>query len=837
MKNVLRLLAVGALASAIPRRVEAAPPRILETHTAAPSVLVVVLETGPNNESGINTAPDTIDLTPANWRVNGQAPTAVYRNSIPLESDKGITTGNPDLFPVTVRHRIYLQTTTVLQNGQSYAITTPYGNTSLTFNSRATFNEGLKVNQVGYSHLATLRYANYGVYMGNGGTLVFSTPLTYEVIDESSCAGSAACTSGRVVATGQSEDRGDDTGLTGPKSGEHVYRLSLTNVPVGGPYFVSIPGFGRSRSFGVGNDYLRRAAATVARVFYHQRCGTALERPYTEFTRGICHARIANTRTTVNSSFEITGPYGIHVPDGTPTRPMRGGWHDAGNFQRRAQHAFIPIVMLGYYEAFPTHFVDNQYNIPESGNGIPDLLDEAFWGALQWENLQISDSADPQYGGIQAGTMEDHQPAYGVESAASSPQTEGTFQVTEYTSAYGTGILAQVSRLIRPYDAARAEQLLQKARLGWAYLTRTSNVSTPKTYFMYAALQLYLATGEQSFHDTFKTQATAILVPRANGDSGVWPDEYDPGNFGNAGAQCQTVHFISYLLSTPRAVDATLVQTLKKRILDWAALGGYMNVNADTAPYAYGANKFYAWGGSDAGRHADVFAMATLFEPDAAKRQRYYNQVSALADYSLGLNPMGLSHYTALGTDYPVSPVHLDSYFTKYGMSDGITSDHLGHPIGNIPGIPIYGIIDTRSLATYQRAVNDKLYPVWDSRPILERFAGGWPNINQNEFTVWETVDWDTTALFGFLYNASADTGTPPTPPPTNACTGSQPPTELQYRSYTCTNSTWTAAPWQPLNVCAGQPAQAPPVPTTPRPAARRVRPAAHPTVRPSLHR
>jgi len=32
---------------------------------------------------------------------------------------------------------------------------------------------------------------------------------------------------------------------------------------------------------------------------------------------------------------------------------------------------------------FPSQFVDGQFNIPESGNGVPDILDEARW-ELEW---------------------------------------------------------------------------------------------------------------------------------------------------------------------------------------------------------------------------------------------------------------------------------------------------------------------------------------------------------------------------------------------------------------------------------------------------------------------
>src|SRR5207249_1408131 len=100
------------------------------------------------------------------------------------------------------------------------------------------------LNQVGYSKLATSRFANFGVYLGDGGSQSFDPLPNYEVIREKT---------GEVVTAGQAAYAGDDTAIKGITSGEHVYRLRLNDVPEGSPYFVSMPGAGRSRSFGVGD--------------------------------------------------------------------------------------------------------------------------------------------------------------------------------------------------------------------------------------------------------------------------------------------------------------------------------------------------------------------------------------------------------------------------------------------------------------------------------------------------------------------------------------------------------------------------------------------------------
>ena len=82
-----------------------------------------------------------------------------------------------------------------------------------------------------------------------------------------------------------------------------------------------------------------------------------------------------------------------------PKLNVHGGYHDAGDADRRGYHLMVPIVLMTTYEVFPNLFTDNQFNIPDifdanfnivgQGNGIPDILDEAVWGTMLWTNLQI----------------------------------------------------------------------------------------------------------------------------------------------------------------------------------------------------------------------------------------------------------------------------------------------------------------------------------------------------------------------------------------------------------------------------------------------------------------
>lgn len=790
IRHLSRLLAALSF-GAIPQ-VASAAPAYVETHTAAPNVLVVVLADSAavrDNENMGDSSSFTVNQNLASWGVEDSSTSvsisAIHRYTVPYDEDK--KDDNKSTYLITVHHRMYLVLGQSLQEGHTYTVSLPsgYGGpATMTFSSTSTFCESIKVNQAGYHAKATSRFANLGVFMGDGGTMQLTSP-TYDIYQEGS---STPIASGLTVDAAKDvfDDRTKGYDGSSVVSGEYVYRLRLaTNIAEGGPYFISVRGFGRSRSFGVGQDYSRELAKVVTRGLYHQRCGIALETTYTPYNRAACHTKVYDGRADVNNhDMPIPIPSGAAVLDN-----FSGGYHDAADFDRRPMHTIIPLLMLTYFDAFPDHFIDGQYNIPESGNGIPDFLDEALWGLKVWENLQITDSGDAQYGAVRPGTG-DAQPEYGVTGAATDNIKYTTYAVNDAnvdfdmghmgvdTTALCAGIFAQAARLLAPYGGAshadvqaHVDSLLQRAKTAWSYVATkfslddsASNKNVQRARYIYAALQLFLATGDETYHRIFKNAANAVIVK-----GGSWPEQYLPGN---TSAACQTAHFASYLIEGNHrsTTDDTLVQSLKNAIFDFADNGTYMGPGPETQPYPQGVTKYMAWGAATAqGRYADPFIFAYLFTSDATKKQKYFNAASQYADYSLGLNPMGISYFSGLkeyfaglgGAQYAglvidevQSPLHLDSYFTKYGVTDGVSSpSHAGQPIGNVPGILVYGPEESGSGAGYQVAVSNQSFPVWDDLPQERRWGDGWSLVDGQEFTTWETLVW-AAVLHGFLYSA-----------------------------------------------------------------------------------
>jgi endoglucanase len=721
--------------------------QISKIETAANNVWVVHLETDWINIKDVNriTVYDDIKPTLTGWTVNGTAPDDVGIYSNVYDEKKAIQISNETYFPMKMNHKIYLIMNADLLEGQSYLFMSPYGDTTIAFEQAQIYCESVKVNQTGYALNSNVRYSNFGVFMGDKGPLQLQTLPDFFLKDSATNA---------TVTNGTFTYWGDDTGNDKAQTGEHVYRIDLTGLSEG-TYYIEIEGMGRSHYFGVGYPYSRTIAAVHMRGMYHQRCGIALEQPYTNYERGTCHEQVAFTQYPGNGN---EGQGWIVVPQNAQMYPIQGGYHDAADYDRRVFHTKIPLLMLNYYEAFQDHFIDDQYNIPESGNSIPDFLDETLWGIKIWEGLQLdsTNSTNPsEYGGVMGGTETSQHPGYGKDRADwenNGTQVYGTYAIYESTTYASTGFFAQASRMIAPYDAQRAAELMQRAQLAWAYC-ESQSFDTRKGFKMYAALQMYLATAtgnastdmNNPYHIIFRDLAQTYIV-----NGGTWPYQYIAGN---SAAYITTSHFISYLINSV-AQDTALATNLYQKIKTGADSGGYMQWLPANYPYAQGVTKFIGWGAATAqGRYADAAAFMYRLSQDPQEKQGYYDLVSQLGDYSLGLNPLSQCYVTGLGEKQVLSPAHLDSYWTKYGETPQGGTQAI---IGNVPGIVVFGFTEGRSGATYQTAVSDFLYPMWDSLPGQRRWTDGWSLINSNEFSTWETMVWNA-CMYSVLYSAQED--------------------------------------------------------------------------------
>ncbi|MFM8348821.1 MAG: glycoside hydrolase family 9 protein, partial [Bacteroidota bacterium] len=151
-----------------------------------------------------------------------------------------------------------------------------------------------------------------------------------------------------------------------------------------GRFVLRVPGIGVSHPFTIGDGVHGPVLKAALKSYYFQRFSLPLEerfagrwnRPASALQPVVIHPSAASA----------SRPAGTAVPS-----PR--GWIDAGDFNKYIVNSGITTAtLLMAYEDAPGVFNTLETNIPESGNGIPDLLDETLWN-IRWM-LTMQDPAD-----------------------------------------------------------------------------------------------------------------------------------------------------------------------------------------------------------------------------------------------------------------------------------------------------------------------------------------------------------------------------------------------------------------------------------------------------------
>ncbi len=165
------------------------------------------------------------------------------------------------------------------------------------------------------------------------------------------------------------------SGASYPQSGDKIWWFDFSSITAPGSYYVYDPTTNkRSFIFDIREDVYANVLKQAVRMFFYQRSGFAKTSTYAyEWSDGASHL---GPQQDLDCRL-VTNP----IP--STTRQLQGGWFDAGDYNKYVNFAYEPIhdLCLAYIER-PDIWTDD-YNIPESGNGIPDLLDEVKW-ELDW---------------------------------------------------------------------------------------------------------------------------------------------------------------------------------------------------------------------------------------------------------------------------------------------------------------------------------------------------------------------------------------------------------------------------------------------------------------------
>lgn len=410
-------------------------------------------------------------------------------------------------------------------------------------------------------------------------------------------------------------------------TGETVCRGDFSDLTAEGCYYITTAQGERSHDFKISHNVYNDLIIDAVRMMYMQRCGTELDEKYAGiFAHKPCHTERAYL-------------YGTDM-----SADVSGGWHDAGDYGRYTVAAALTAAeMMLAYEACPQLFSDST-NIPESGNGIPDILDEVRYG-LEWL-FKMQDSSGGVYHKVTCADF----PGYVM------PEEERDRLIICPLSRTADGSFAAVMAMaydcFKKIDMGFARKCLFSAEKAWAHLMSGKGELITKnpdgiltgaygnsscineTYW--AAAQLYKASGNADCRAEFEKIA-AEKVPMGFG----W------GNVGNLGN-------IAYLSLDPKLADPIITEKIRKEII--AAAEWHISA-ADSSGYAVAAEN-YCWGSNSQILGAGMNLMLAY---GLTSDRKYYNYASEQLAYLLGKNPMDICYVTGFGAHSPCHPHHRPS--------------------------------------------------------------------------------------------------------------------------------------------------------------------------------
>ena len=440
---------------------------------------------------------------------------------------------------------------------------------------------------------------------------------------------------GSVFSGRLSEPRSD------ADSGDHVQTADFSSLERPGTYVIEVRGVGRSFAFAIGDDVLARPLYLALRAFYGQRCGTAVDLgpDFPGYRHRACHREGA-----------------WHVSSGrTGPRLSAKGWHDAGDYGRYVVNSGIATgTLLSAFELFVDRLAQLRLDIPESGNAVPDVLDEARWN-LEWMlSLQDEDG-----GVFQKQTSERFVGFVMPDDDASVSYAIGTGR-EPYKSTCATADLAAVAaiaaRAFRPYDASFSDTALAAASKAWAWTTahpdvvyrNPDGVSTGeygdrdcRDELLWAAAELWRSAGDAAAGRYFldhERELRAMLKPdRPPSWSTVAPLalwSYALASGGDESVR-QAIRAASLV-----AADAIVARS---------AANGY-RISLTAADYVWGSNGIAA-------NYGLQLLVANALRPDP----RYLESARDNLYYLLGRNTFSLSWLTQVGANPFRHPHHRPS--------------------------------------------------------------------------------------------------------------------------------------------------------------------------------
>ncbi len=502
-------------------------------------------------------------------------------------------------------------------------------------------------------------------------------------------------------------------GTTHAQSGDKGWSFDFSSVTTPGAYYIfDVVNNVGSYRFDIGDNVYDEAMKHAVRMFYYQRLNFAKQTPYTDakWADGAAYEGLNQDRFATSR---------FNKGNASTAKDLHGGWMDAGDVNKYTTFAESAVIQLAEaYRINPGAFKDN-YAIPESGNGIPDVLDELKYELDFLKRMQDATATNGFFLKVGVDNYNEVSPI--------STDTRPRYYLPECTSATlaGAAMFAVAGQTFKTHPSllTYGNDLIARAEAAWnrAKIT-TNNFTTFETgcddgdiksgdadrtaeeqlgSAFVTAVYLYEATGKAEYKTFAESKYTAVKPYNGN----WWGPYWMP----------QQLAFLRY--TNLSGASSAVVTNIRNQKAGMNYLFSINDYNNGTDLYrAYMADAQHHWGSNQVRANCGILNLDFVsFNLNPTNHAQYRETAEQYLHWMNGVNPMStvmLSNMSVAGAENSVKEIY-HTWFTNGTVWDNVQTSPNGPAPGYVTGGPNKSYSGTVANITNQPP--QKAYKEWNN--------------------------------------------------------------------------------------------------------------------------
>ncbi len=468
----------------------------------------------------------------------------------------------------------------------------------------------------------------------------------------------------------------DDTEI----SGEMVFKGDFSQFQSAGNYKIKV-GDKESFPFQIQEELYDETLSNILRFFYLVRANNEMN----DAVSGLSHPEAHLEELAMEDGFGNL----VNVS---------GGWYNAGDFGKWVHTtAFTCEHLMNLFEVNPNFFKQQNLDIPESENDMPDLLDQVKVGIDWMLTMQLNDGS--------VFHKVDSEPnfayGFGPDEDPHARKLSDPLHLSTIDAADFTAVVAHASRIFEPFDSAYSEVCKTAALKSWEWVKQNRGIGQEDIYYtdpqtwqeeFWATAEIYLLTNDQSLLGSLYSdiQTKEISLP-------TWTKPHI---------------FSCVRLFNNMDVPSVIKNWIKLKIENYA---NEIKTVVEKSGYGCAIDKTgWGWGTNT---NISNYGATFIYAHAISGNDEWLEMATQQLDYLLGRNSLNYSFVTGTGSNYCMQPFHWISKTYKIVPPGFIGQGAIGAAMVDKPNVD--NIVKKLMMADYPPA---KIYvdsiDSWNSNEV-----------------------------------------------------------------------------------------------------------------------